>query len=187
MFKSFCSIVLLLIIIPALSCNQRQEQHKAGTKNMFDLQKFMQKEWQRVSTGLNGFVRISGKADYTDTTALSRTAAKHYFDELAAAYPGKDNVSSYSADAVEDNVTGNLTIIYTALKKNSNPYQIELNLGADNNVKSVYVTYYNKNLLWQSSKKIFYSVDHYFQLISRKKILFFPESIYREKILFQLP
>ena len=170
MIKFSFNILLLIILFPAFSCNNRQEQHAtSGTKNMFDLQQYMQQEWQRINTEPNGFIRISGKKKYTDTTAISANAAKQYFDELAAAYPGKKNASKYNANTVEDNVTGNLTIIYTAINNNTNPYQIELNLDINNSVKSIYVTYYKQNIFWQSSKKIFYSVSQFFSDYQQKK------------------
>lgn len=177
-------LLLLLLVLGTLYSCSRQPANKERV-NYFSLKKYMGRQLDSLRdlpVTFQKIIMLNGKADTLfskDTSAL-----KIYFLPFMNADIDKPALAgTYRIDNTTDEVTGTLTLLYTSTGKNTQPYQVQLQLDRQHNVKTVNVTSYSHNLIYDIHKNLFYEAGKMIQITTDEKLILVPEKKLNVKIL----
>lgn len=157
----------------------------------FSLKQYMTGQLSEVQRqpGSGLFQKIITLNGKTDTAVFSDTAAlKTYFQPFINADIDKPALEgTYRIEQTADDQTGNLTILYTSTGKNTQPYQVQLQLDSGHNIKTLNIISWSHNLIYDIRKNLFYEPGRMIQITKDEKLILMPEKKLNIKILFRAP
>lgn len=176
--KNYRCIAVLLSSFFFAACDMdATTPTNAGPRKFADFSAYFGKEVQTISTNgniLHKTATLNGKTD-TVTVAADSTRMHDLLKPFMDINLNKPSLSSqYDTSSLIDHFSGRRSVIYQSKGKETNPYEVILEMDAQGHIQEVKVNGYVSNMVYDYRQNLVYRRHQAIMISTYQKIAFLP-------------